>query len=373
MEYTSFGSTGEQVSRLGLGCMRLPKDESVAVALIRHAIDSGVTYLDTAYCYQDSEKVVGKALKGGYRDKVLLATKAPLWNIGCHGDFGRCLDEQLARLGTDHVDVYLLHNLDAGNLKRAKLHDGFGFLHDITQSGKARYQGFSMHNSTEVFSQVAQDYYWDMAQIQLNILDEHQQVGAAGLRLGAALGLAMVIMEPLRGGALLRHAPPAARALVAQHPERRSLAEWCFRWLYDMPEATVVLSGCSTREHLDEDLRIFDRSSPHSLSEGDAAFVECLVSAYRKSLTVPCTGCGYCMPCPQGVDIPAVLAAFNTCLLGGTPQLNDRVHYQNALVPNAQAADRCVACRACEEQCPQSLAVTRLLVEAHTALSKSYR
>jgi predicted aldo/keto reductase-like oxidoreductase len=351
--------------------MRLPKDETEAEAMIRYAVDGGINYLDTAYVYQASEEIIGRALRGGYREKVVLATKSPLWHIEDHAELEKCLDQQLKRLRTDHVDVYLLHNLYPSNLKRAKFFDAFGFLDDMIDKGKIRYKGFSIHNTFEAFRDIAEDYYWDMAQIQLNILDEDQQVGLRGLRYGAALGLAMVIMEPLRGGTLITDAPPAVKELIDAHAGKHSLAEWCFKWLYDKAEASVILSGASTLGQLQENLRIFNDTAPGSLSAQDREFLEQIKVAYQAAYQVGCTGCGYCMPCAQGVDIPQILKTYNHYLLCGQKSPIDCVYYQKSLAQGGKGADRCIACGTCEQNCSQSLPITTLLKTAHQTLRAS--
>jgi predicted aldo/keto reductase-like oxidoreductase len=369
VEYRPFADTGLMVSRLGLGCMRLPADEAEAVALVRHGINHGINYLDTAYVYGSSEAVLGKALKEGYREKVVLASKSPLWQIKSPADLEACLDRQLRRLKTDYLDVYLLHNLYTNNLTRAKLFDAFGFLDDMIQKGKIRCKGFSIHNTFAAFKDIVEDYYWDMAQIQLNILDEDHQVGLQGLALGAALGLAMVVMEPLRGGVLIANAPLAVKELVAAHPEKRSLVEWCLRWLYDKPEVTVVLSGASTLAQLQENLEVFSNSAPDVLSDADREFFEQLKAAYRSVYQVGCSGCGYCMPCPQRVDIPQVFKTYNHYLLAEGKSRVDQMYYQRSLLAGGQGADRCTACGACALRCPQALAVPTLLKDAHQKLN----
>jgi len=372
MEYQSFGNSGPSVSRLGLGCMRLPASKREAIALIRHAIDSGINYLDTAFVYGHSEEVLGEALKGGYRERVILASKCPLWHIKNYDDFGRNLNIQLSRLNTNHLDVYLLHNLYPNNLRRAEVFDAFGFLDDMQQKGTIGLKGFSIHNTFEAFRQISEDYYWDVAQIQLNILDEDEQVGIRGLYHGAALGLAMAIMEPLRGGTLLTHAPPAVTSLVRSHPSGRSLAEWCLRWLIDKDEATVILSGASSIEQLDDNLRIFERAAREPLTAQDHLFLQQLKAAYHAAYRVGCTGCAYCLPCPQGVNIPQVFKTYNHYLIAGKNSPIDRVYYQKALAQAGAGADCCTNCGTCSALCPQTLAVPELLREAHATLNVSF-
>ena len=263
MEYTKLGKTGLQVSRFGLGCMRFPENREDAIEMVRYAIDNGVNYIDTAYVYGNSEIITGEALQGGYRKRITLATKSPIWNIQDHRDFEKYLDEELKRLHTDYIDMYLLHNLNPGNWEAVKKYDGLTFLDKMVEKGKIRYKGFSIHNTLEVFKEIVAIFHWEMAQIQLNILGETYQAGIEGLRYGAEKGLGMVIMEPLRGGSIINNTPPEVKKLLSEYPERRSLVEWCFRWLYNMPEVSVILSGASTIEQLKDNLRIFANSRPH--------------------------------------------------------------------------------------------------------------
>ncbi|MDR0459448.1 MAG: aldo/keto reductase [Coriobacteriales bacterium] len=369
MQYVRYGQTDLQVSRFGLGCMRFPHDRAEAVRMVRYAIDHGVNYLDTAYVYEGSEDILGEALADGYRERVYLASKAPLWSVSEYADFERELDVSLKRLGTDYLDVYLLHNLYETNLRKARRLDGPGFLDEMIKKGKIRYKGFSMHNSTEAFCQLVDDYRWDMAQIQLNILDVEMQVGQAGLQYGAEQGLAMVIMEPLRGGALVSNVPAAVSELVQNHPEQRSLVEWCFRWLYCQTEATVILSGTTTLEQLQENLAIFERADSLTLSDEDQRLISRLRRAFQKTNAIGCTACQYCMPCKQGVKIPDCFAIYNNFTGTGQKTLSDKVYYSNTLVANGYGADQCIRCDECVELCPQKLEIPDLLEELHAVLT----
>ncbi len=369
MQYTQFGKTGLQVSRFGLGCMRFPKGEHEAIEMVRYAIDHGVNYLDSAYIYQNSEVITGKALQDGYRDKVYLATKSPIWNIAKHQDFEKFLDEELLRLGTDHIDVYLLHNLFADNWQKVQRYDGLTFLDKMVTKGKIRHKAFSIHSSLEAFKTIVDSFDWEMAQLQLNILDEHQQVGIAGLKYAAQKGLATVIMEPLRGGQLLNNAPREVRDLVDAYPEKRSLAEWCFRWLYNMPEVSLILSGTSSLEQLQDNLRIFDEAQPNMLSEEDLQLIRKIKEAFEAKHSIGCTGCRYCLPCPRGVNIPEVFKIYNNYQLV-KPHPIDPVFYQSTIVPTGSGADQCTACGLCAQHCPQGLKIPELLIQAHGELSE---
>lgn len=367
MEYTRFGNTGLKVSRFGLGCMRFPKDQKEAVRMVRYAIENGVNYLDSAYVYSGSEETIGMALRGGYRAKTYLAAKSPIWNIHKYQDFEKYLDIELKRLGTDMIDVYLLHNLDPGNWKKVKRYDGFTFLDKMVKKGKIRHKAFSIHSTAQAFREITDAFDWEMAQIQLNILDEEQQVGIEGLKYGAEKGMAMVIMEPLRGGYLLNRIPVEVQELLAGYPEKRSLVEWCFRWLYDMPEVTAILSGTSSLEQLKDNLRIFEDSSPNVMSEDDQKLIRAIRDVYESKNSIGCTGCRYCLPCPAGVSISEIFKLYNSYHIV-KPHSIDKVVYKDTIVPTAAGADRCVNCGDCVKRCPQKLPIPELLKKVHAEL-----
>ncbi len=370
MEYTQYGKTGLEVSRFGLGCMRFPADENDAIEMVRYAIDHGVNYLDTAYSYQNSEVITGKALRDGYRDRTYLATKSPIWLIKKHEDFEKHLDEELDRLGTDHIDVYLLHNMNVANWETVKKCDGLAFLDRMVEKGKIRHKGFSVHNSLRAFKEIGDSFDWDMSQIQLNILGEAQQVGVEGLKYGSAKGMAMVIMEPLRGGHLLSNAPAEVHQMIEGHPEKRSLVEWCFRWLYDMPEVSVILSGTNSLQQLKDNLRIFQHSAPNSMLEEDQELIGRVREAYESKKSIGCTGCRYCMPCPSNVSIPDIFKLYNNYQLVKPHQV-DKFFYKNVLLPSGSGADQCVSCGVCQQHCPQSLAIPDLLKKVHAEFTES--
>ena len=369
MQYVPFGQTGLTVSRFGLGCMRFPNDRAEAVQMVRYAIDHGVNYVDTAYVYEGSEDILGEALQDGYRERTYLVSKSPIWNVSQHADFEPELDKSLKRLGTDYLDVYLLHNLYEDNLRKVRAYDGPGFLDEMVAKGKVRYKGFSMHNSYDAFTALVDDYDWDMAQVQLNILDSEMQVGLAGLIYGAQRGLAMAIMEPLRGGTIIQNAPPAVAALLAAYPQKRSLVEWCFRWLYDKPEATVILNGASSMEQLQDSLRIFEQTASGVMSEADQELIAHIQAAFATQAAVACTACGYCQPCPEDVAIPDIFAIYNNSTISKGAIISDRLYYQSHFVAHGQGVDRCTECGQCRDLCPQGLDVPVLLREAEAGLS----
>lgn len=367
MEYVGFGKTGLRLSRFGLGCMRFPCDEKEAIQMVRYAIDNGINYIDTAYTYPGSEVIVGKALRDGYREKVCLVTKCPVAMCSSQEEMERYLDEQLDRLQTDYVDIYLLHNLSPAVWEKVKKHDGAGFLDNVAKKGKILHKGFSLHNSYEVFREIIDYYSWDMTQIQLNILNEKNQAGGVeGLRYASSKGLPVTIMEPLRGGSLVKDGPKDVLKKVEVYREKRSLVEWCFRWLYDQPEVSVVLSGTSTMEQLKDNIRIFSDSAPGVMSKEDKNFITELAKEYKSSVTISCTDCKYCMPCSHGVMIPAVFNLYNKYRNNMDASVKD--HYKEAFFKQNRGADRCVLCGVCELHCPQGLKIRELLVKAHEEL-----
>ncbi|MDR2587593.1 MAG: aldo/keto reductase, partial [Coriobacteriales bacterium] len=326
-----------------------------------------VNYLDTAYVYEGSEATLAKALTGGYRERIHLASKSNTWGIEKHADFERYLDEQLKRLDTDYLDVYLLHNLYDANWERVVRYDGFGFLDDMVKKGKIRYKGFSLHNTLDAFKEIVDSFAWDMTQIQLNILDEHVQAGVEGLHYAAERELAVVVMEPLRGGSIVTDRPAEIDTLVAAHPEKRSLVDWCFRWLYDKPEVSLILSGTSSLEQLKDNLTIFEDSHSHVLSEDDRTFIATLQACYERQNSIGCTACGYCLPCPSGVAIPEIFRLYNNNVLTGNSFV-DKLVYSGGYLTKGRGADQCVECGSCEEACPQSLPIIESLKVAHEHL-----
>jgi predicted aldo/keto reductase-like oxidoreductase len=369
MEYTQLGSTGIKVSRFGLGCMRFPKDKKDAVKMVRYAIDNGVNYIDTAYVYTNSEVITGEALRDGYRNKITLTTKSPIWNIQSNSDFEKYLDEQLKCLQTDYIDMYLLHNMDPENWEKVKKYDGLTFLDKMIKKGKIRHKGFSIHNTTEAFKEIVDTFNWEMAQIQLNILGENYQVGLEGLKYGAKKGLGMVIMEPLLGGSIVNNMPDEIEPLLNEYPEKRSLADWCFRWLYNMPEVSLILSGTSTMEQLKDNLRIFEKSKPNVMSQKDMELIRNIQKIYESKANIACTGCNYCMPCPQGIHIPDIFKLYNQYQVFNKPA-GGRLFYQRNTVTSGGGADQCVSCGNCKEHCPQQLDIPDLMKKIHEELMR---
>ncbi|KPK99453.1 MAG: aldo/keto reductase [Planctomycetes bacterium SM23_65] len=353
MLYRRMESTGDELSILGFGCMRLPQrggriDEERARRQLRDAIDRGVNYVDTAFSYHmgTSEPFLGRALSSGYRDRVRLATKLPHWSTRTREDMDRILGAQLERLRTDHIDYYLLHALDGKSWVKMRDLGALEFLERAKADGRITHAGFSFHGDLPAFKEIVGAYGWQFCQIQYNILDERLQAGTEGLEYAAARGLGLIIMEPLRGGALARNVPPEVQAVWDEAAARRTPAEWALRWIWNLPEVHVVLSGMNAERHIDENIRIASEALPNSLTESELA-------------TVRRAG----VPCPAGVAIPSCLQVLN-----GKYALRDRrarMHYAmfvgGVFGGRPAYASLCQDCGACIPKCPQHLPIPDLL------------
>ena len=383
MQRRKFGSTGLEVSLLGFGCMRLPTiadpslesdvgniDAEQAISIVRYAIDHGVNYIDTAYNYHGgkSEVLVGKALADGYRSKVKLATKLPVWKVESESDCDQILNEQLARLQTDYVDMYLLHALNKHTWRDKVLKfNVLSFLDRALKDGRIKHAGFSFHDNLETFNEIVDGYNWDFCQIQLNYMDQEYQAGVAGLRYAAGKGLAVVIMEPLRGGRLARNIPDEIQAIWDQAPVKRSPAEWAFRWVANFPQVSVILSGMGKLDEVKVNLNTMAAAEPMSLSETELDLIDQAQQLYNQRVKVKCTDCRYCMPCPQGVNIPRIFSIYNHASVYNVFEEGKRQY--SHLVKEENDASRCIECGNCESLCPQNLTIIQFLQEAHTALS----
>lgn len=373
MQYVKFPTLGINVSRFGMGCMRFPKagdgkgksitDEAESIKMVRYAVYNGVNYFDTAHVYGDSEKVLGKALSGGLRQKVIITTKSPVFKIKKPEEFEKILAEELERLQTDYIDFYLLHALDKRSLEKVKK---FGLLEKLDRAkkdGKIKYAGFSFHDDKNLFKEIIDSYKWDMCQIQLNFMGEDYQAGVEGLKYAASKEIGVVIMEPLLGGLLGENVPQDIVDMWNQSGIIRTPAEWGFRWIANFPEAIVILSGVSTMEQLKEDIKIFEDALPNSLTQKEIGIYKEIKKLYDSKLKVGCTGCAYCMPCPSGVDIPAVFRHYNNTFMGDPAVQRER--YRSWLCAGEMDASQCSGCGQCEEECPQHIPIIDKLKEAH--------
>jgi predicted aldo/keto reductase-like oxidoreductase len=380
--YRGFGKTNEKVSVLGFGCMRLPIidgdttkiDEEKATKMIRHAINEGVNYIDTAYPYHgtgmgnggESEPFVGRALKGGYREKVNLATKLPSWAIKTREDMDKYLNEQLERLQIDRIDFYLVHALNKGsweNLKKLGIDE---FLNSAIKDGRIRYAGFSFHDKLEVFKEIVDYYDWSFCQIQYNYLDEEFQAGTEGLKYAADRGLGVVIMEPLRGGKIVRNLPDVVTDTFDKAEIKRSPAEWALRWVWNHPEVSVVLSGMNVMDNVTENIRVAGEALPNSLTEKELEIMDNVKKAFKERIKVNCTACEYCMPCPAGVNIPKNFTLYNEYNIFVTPATEKELKERYNGVASSERADKCVECGKCESHCPQAIKIRQELKNVKT-------
>lgn len=378
MQYRPFGKLDFQASALGFGCMRLPiigddvkqVDEDLAVEMIRYAIDHGVNYIDTAYVYHGghSERVLGKALLDGYREKVKIATKLPTWAAKAPSDFDRLFDEQRERLQVECIDVYLLHNLKASNWPTVRDLGVRDWLDRLKADDRAGQVGFSFHDGYDVLTDIIESYDgWAMCQIQYNYVDEDVQAGTKGLEYAAGRGLAVVIMEPLLGGCLAGP-PDPVRAVLDEAPVRRTPADWALQWLWHKPEVAVVLSGMSAMEQVVQNVESACHSAIGSLTDEELEVVARARDAYAAFNVIPCTRCGYCMPCPNGLDIPANLQLYNDALVfGGNQRVLNRNLYRG--MTEDERAESCVACGKCEEKCPQDIKISEWMPKVHEQFS----
>jgi uncharacterized protein len=406
MQYRTFGRLDWRPSALGFGCMRLPTleddaariDEPEATRMLRTAIDSGVNYVDTAYPYHrgTSEAFVGRALRDGYRQKVRLATKLPSWLVQAPGDFDRFLDEQLQRLETKAIDFYLLHGLgrerwhnlrDLGVLDWAERAMGAGRFHHL---------GFSFHDDFQAFQEIVDAYDgWTCCQIQYNYMDVDTQAGTRGLRYAAERGLAVVVMEPLRGGMLAQNIPPAVQALwdsvgatlavarpadphlaVAQgggepRPYTRTPADWALQWVWNQPEVSLALSGMNTLQQVEENVASAASAGPGLLAPDELALIDRVKQAYRELCPIPCTDCRYCQPCPNGVAISRIFAIYNESIIYSAIERSRMVYEQ--WMREEERADCCLQCGECEAACPQGIEIIEWLKKADALLSPRQR
>lgn len=382
MNYRKFGKLDVQVSALGFGCMRLPVidgqsgniNQAEATRMIRHAIDQGVNYIDTAYGYHEktSEIAVGKALLDGYRQKVNLATKLPIWLVEETADFDKLLNEQLSKLQTDHVDFYLMHALNRDHWKKVVELGLLSRAEAALADGRIRHIGFSFHDSLETFKEIVDGYdHWDFCQIQYNFMDIENQAGTEGLQYAASKGLGVVIMEPLLGGKLARHIP-ALEPLWETAATRHTPADWALQWLWNQPEVSVILSGMSTMQQVEENLASASNSGVEKLTDEELTLIGRVREKLLELSPIPCTKCEYCLPCPNGVVIPRNFEVYNEGAI-----YNDHDNARNAYknwIKDADKAANCIQCQECEGKCPQKISISEWMavVEEVLGLGRPY-
>jgi len=371
MEYRQLGSMDMKISALGFGCMRFPViegdsgriDEKPAAEMLYYAIDHGVNYFDTAHLYHSgqSEGFVGRTLQGAYRDKVKLATKLPCLKVEKKEDFDYFLNEQLDRLKTEQIDFYLLHALNGKNWQKMEELGVIPWAEKALEDGRILHLGFSFHDEYSAFKTIIDAYdSWEFCQIQYNYMDVDYQAGKKGLDYAAENGLAVVVMEPIRGGRLI-DPPQQVQDVWEQSETLRTPADWALQWLWNQPEVSIVLSGMSEMQHVVENVASANKSGIQSLLEAELNTVTRVREEYENLALIPCTRCGYCVPCPEGVDIPRILNIYNDSIM------YDKHEYATAdyinWVPVKNRANLCVACGECEEKCPQGIPVSEWMVK----------
>jgi len=366
---------GNQLSILGFGCMRFPQklgriDMEETEREIMTAYQAGVNYYDTAYIYPGSEAALGEIFeKNQIRDKVYIATKLPHYLIKSVADMDKLFAEELRRLRTDYVDYYLMHMLtDTDTWNRLKSLGIEKWIEEKKASGAIRQIGFSYHGNSEMFCNLVDAYDWDFCQIQYNYMDEHSQAGRRGLYHAHAKGIPVIIMEPLRGGKLVNRLPDTAKKIFEEYKIKRTPAQWAFRWLWNQPEVTVVLSGMNSDEMVRDNIQTASTVEVGELGEDEEQMLKQVVAAINAKMKVGCTGCGYCMPCPKGVDIPGTFAAYNRRFAEG--RFWSFVDYVmcTTLRKNSTAASNCVGCGKCEKHCPQHIEIRKCLKDAQKEL-----
>jgi predicted aldo/keto reductase-like oxidoreductase len=383
MQYRQFGKLDWKVSALGFGAMRLPVigedqskiDEPEAIKMIRYAADNGVNYIDSGYLYHmgQSEVLVGKALKDGYRQKMKVVTKLPARSVEKAEDFDKLFDEQLRRLDMDKIDFYLLHGLNKEGWEKVR---DFGVIKWAEQQmAKGRFDrlGFSFHDSFEVFKDIIDSYdNWVLAQIQYNYMDENEQAGRKGVEYAAGKGIAIVVMEPLRGGKLSKEPAPAPVAEVIKNAGRKMKAvEWAFHWVWNQPEVSMALSGMSTMQQVMENVKIADSSKPGKFNASDLETINKIKAAFKSLSPIPCTACRYCVPCPNKVEIPRVFQIYNDAVMYNDIKGGQFMYNGMFGIPQDQRADQCTECGECLEKCPQKIEIPDWLKKAHEALYSS--
>ncbi len=388
MKYRTFGKTDWKPSALGFGAMRLPTvggdrakiDEELAISMIRYAIDHGVNYVDTAYRYHEgnSEILVGKALKGGYRERVRLATKMPMYQVKAREELDQIFGDQLKKLQVDHVDNYLLHGLNEESWAKVKELNVIDWAEKKKAEGKIRYLGFSFHDNFEVFKDIVDSHGWTFCQMQYNYIDVEscdRTPGTKGLKYAAKKGLGVIVMEPIQGGNLSVKPPKEIESLFTKEAPKRSRADWALQWVWNQPEVSLALSGMSAMSHVVENVKSANKSGVGKMTAEELRFLGRVRRKFMSFGFIGCTGCRYCQPCPQGVVIPDVLSVYNDYYKNqdDAAMVQEAKKVYEELLNAGKAADKCVRCGQCEAKCPQQLPIRNLLSRANMSLAPRAR
>jgi len=361
---------GDKLSILGFGCMRFPMkggaiDEAKSIAMLHDSIEKGVNYFDTAYFYNNgkSESLLGEALLGGYRERVKIATKLPPFMVSKLDGAKKIFATQLSKLQTDYIDYYLLHMLtDKPTFDRMVEIGVIDWLEELKKAGTIKNIGFSFHGGKADFEQIIVAYPWDFCQIQYNYLDENNQATKSGLQLAYSLGIPVIVMEPLRGGKLVNNLPSQVVEAFKSNDSKWTPAEWALRWIWNHPEVNVVLSGMSDEVQLGENIKIAEEAEANSLTEKELIVFDTVKAIMMEKTKIPCTACGYCMPCPSGVNIPGCFSNYNEKYLLGDKRIRFKYMQTLGLMSKQPAfASQCTECGKCERHCPQKIEIRKQL------------
>ena len=382
MQYRTIPKIDFKPSALGFGAMRLPvlnNDQGKvnipeATKIIRYAIDNGVNYLDTAYFYHNgfAEQAVGAALKNGYREKIKLATKFPAREVKKRSEFDAAFERQLKRLETDKVDFYLLHGLHRPAWDELHKMGIIPWLEGKMAKGQIGHVGFSFHDEYDYFEKVVDAYdNWTFCQLHFNYMDVDYQGGRRAIEYGAGKRLGVFIMEPLRGGQLAQKPPEAIAKIWESAKVKRSPVDWALRWIWSYPEVSMILSGMSTLEQVKENVEIANLAGNKKLNKTELALIDKVRQAYKGLRPVGCTGCRYCMPCENGVEIPGIFSILNELKMYGDSRIV-KFRYGDGMwaIGKDRNATNCTECGTCLEKCPQHIEIPAQLKKAHEELIK---
>lgn len=359
-------NSGDRVSILGFGCMRFPTEdgkiiEKESMKMLEYAYKNGINYYDTAWPYHDkqSEPFLGKFLKKINREDIYIATKLPSWYIEKKEDMYEYLEKQLEKLDTDYIDYYLLHSMSKKTWDNLKSNEIFEFIEDLQEGDSVRNIGFSFHDNFKVFKEIIDSYDWSFCQIQYNFMDVNYQAGTRGLKYASDKGLDVIVMEPLRGGMLTRNIPDYIQKIWDECDYKRTPAEWGLRWVWNHSEVSTVLSGMSNMEQIKENIEIASTVKPDSMSDEELKIIERIRDIYKNRIKVNCTNCKYCIPCPEGIDIPQIFTFYNNAAVYNQ---HDRMkRFYNSSIDDENKASNCVECGECEDKCPQNINIIEKL------------
>ncbi|NSW51564.1 MAG: aldo/keto reductase [Anaerolineae bacterium] len=377
MKYRNFGKTNDLVSVLGFGCMRFPTiggdsaniDEEKSFAMLKYAMDAGVNYFDTAYPYHrgESERLVGRFFQQvGGRENVHIATKLPSWLVKSPDDLDRLLNEQLEKLQMDYIDYYLLHALNKDHWQTMKDNAAIQWAEKVMAAGKIRQLGFSFHDEYPVFEEILTSYDWSFAQVQYNYMDIENQAGAKGVHLAGERGVSIVVMEPLLGGRLANPPQPVA-ALWDQSETKRSPVDWALQWVWDQPEVSVILSGMSTLEQVQQNVESAKQAVVGQLTQAEKELISDVRVEYKRLSPIPCTNCQYCLPCTVDIKIPELFGMYNEARMYDSLE-STRQWYGH--VDDAVKASACIDCDACEPKCPQNIVISDWMVKVAAVMEE---